>query len=626
MSDLKKVISIDLSDNTKQGFDNIEQTFKDVDNSIKKAEGTTNNLRTELKQLQKDLLSGKFTGEEFVQATNRAGELRDSIGDLNARIKVLGSDTRTLDGLIGAAEGIAGGFALAQGAAGLFGSENDALEKSLLKVQSSMAVLQGLQAVANTLQKESAARIAVTTAAQNLYTFAVGGSSGALKVFRLALAGTGIGLIVIALVELYQNFDKVKAAVLNLVPGLSLVGDFLGGIIDQVTDFVGITSDATREIDGLVKAAEKSAESSQRFLDTQGYKYDEYTKRKIQANLDYAANIKKTNEDEKLSEQQKLIDIKAYRDKADFEIAQADKDRATERQKKRDDEVAKEKEKADKIEKDRVTKFEKEKADTIANGDAIQASLNAIAQKRLDKEAENKAKADAIQQGLLEDGESPLDKLQRQYDEERAILEAAHQNTLLLDAKFVTDKKALEDQDTLNKQENAAAQEEIEAKKAAAREQWLAAGANTLNQASELLGRSTDAGKAAAIAAATIETYQSAVSSYNSLSGIPVVGPALGAVAAGVAVASGIANVKKILSVKTPKGGGGGGVPGGGSPVATPASPQAQFNIVGQSSNNQLAQTIAGAQQQPVQAFVVAGEVSTQQALDRNKIQNSTFL
>ena len=154
MSDLKKVISIDLSDNTKQGFDNIEQTFKDVDNSIKKAEGTTNNLRTELKQLQKDLLSGKFTGEEFVQATNRAGELRDSIGDLNARIKVLGSDTRTLDGLIGAAEGIAGGFALAQGAAGLFGSENDALEKSLLKVQSSMAVLQGLQAVANTYKKK----------------------------------------------------------------------------------------------------------------------------------------------------------------------------------------------------------------------------------------------------------------------------------------------------------------------------------------------------------------------------------------------------------------------------------------------------------------------------------------
>jgi len=67
-----------------------------------------------------------------------------------------------------------------------------------------------------------------------------------------------------------------------------------------------------------------------------------------------------------------------------------------------------------------------------------------------------------------------------------------------------------------------------------------------------VLGEETAAGKAASIASTTIDTYSSAISAFSSLSGIPVVGPALGAVAAAAAVASGIATVKKIASTKTP--------------------------------------------------------------------------
>jgi hypothetical protein len=109
------------------------------------------------------------------------------------------------------------------------------------------------------------------------------------------------------------------------------------------------------------------------------------------------------------------------------------------------------------------------------------------------------------------------------------------------------------------------------------------------------------------------------VSSYNSLSGIPVVGPALGVVAAGVAVASGIANVKKILSVKTPNGGGG----GGGAPTAAPAP---SFNIVGPSGTNQIAESIGlNKETQPLKAFVVGGDVTSQQSLNRGIVQNATL-
>lgn len=75
----------------------------------------------------------------------------------------------------------------------------------------------------------------------------------------------------------------------------------------------------------------------------------------------------------------------------------------------------------------------------------------------------------------------------------------------------------------------------------------------TLGSLQTLLGKESAAGKAMAVAQATIDTYKSAVSAYSAMSGIPIVGPALGAVAAAAAVAAGIQNVKKITSTKPPK-------------------------------------------------------------------------
>ena len=89
---------------------------------------------------------------------------------------------------------------------------------------------------------------------------------------------------------------------------------------------------------------------------------------------------------------------------------------------------------------------------------------------------------------------------------------------------------------------------------------------------------------------------------------------------AGVALATGLASVAKIAKTKfettapdsTDVGGGG----GGGGSVMSP-----NFNVVGSSGMNQLAQI----QQQPIQAYVVSGEVTSAQALDRNRIKNATL-
>ncbi|MRN00225.1 hypothetical protein D1Z97_03260 [Riemerella anatipestifer] len=99
--------------------------------------------------------------------------------------------------------------------------------------------------------------------------------------------------------------------------------------------------------------------------------------------------------------------------------------------------------------------------------------------------------------------------------------------------------------------------------------------ANVFGQMKSVFGEQTALGKASAIAETVINTYKSATLAYSSLAGISVVGPALGAAAASLAVASGLKSVQKIMSVQTPKAQRGMFIEGkshaqGGVPIITP--------------------------------------------------------
>jgi hypothetical protein len=86
------------------------------------------------------------------------------------------------------------------------------------------------------------------------------------------------------------------------------------------------------------------------------------------------------------------------------------------------------------------------------------------------------------------------------------------------------------------------------------------------------------------------------------------------------AITAGLINVKKIASQQFQSSSSSGG--GGGSNAPTGAAPMtANFNTIGSSGINQLAQL----QQTPTQAYVVSGEVTSAQALDRNRVQNATL-
>ena len=164
-------------------------------------------------------------------------------------------------------------------------------------------------------------------------------------------------------------------------------------------------------------------------------------------------------------------------------------------------------------------------------------------------------------------------------------------------------------------------EKELNALKKAQALEALEATADTLGKISELFGKQTKAGKAAAVAEATIQMFLSAQKAYAATVGIPVVGPVLAPINAGLAIAAGIKNIKAITSVKVPNDTSSNQTPvtnqSGGTSVMSP-----NFNVVGNSGINQLAQL----QQSPMKAYVVSGDMTTAQSLDRNRIENATLV
>ena len=195
----------------KDALDEAGVSVDEFSEALKKANAPVKSVKTELRELKEALAqakaNGKDTGEEFDKMRARAGQLADAVADAGAEIKNAGSDTRNIDNVVGSISALAGGFAAVQGAAALFGDEQEDLQKALLKVNGAMALASGIQQFYQATLKEGAitkladsVATGAQTAAQTIYTLAVGSSTGAMKAFRVALLATGIGAIVALLV------------------------------------------------------------------------------------------------------------------------------------------------------------------------------------------------------------------------------------------------------------------------------------------------------------------------------------------------------------------------------------------------------------------------------------------
>lgn len=237
-----------------------------------------------------------------------------------------------------------------------------------------------------------------------------------------------------------------------------------------------------------------------------------------------------------------------------------------------------------------------------------------------------------IQNELALIGKSERDiqreELKQQYLEQkelidRQVTDEIQKNELLLIAQneFQTKLKELNDgfraEDVANKKANDDAKKKIDD---ATKEAQLANAEQTgqaIGTLAAIAGEGTAAGKALGVASATIDTYVGANKAIAQ-------GGFAGIAQAIAIIATGLTNVKTILSTKVPQPNVAGISSGAGSTPSTLPAPPA-FNIVGASGTNQLADAIGGQTQQPVQAYVVANDVTSAQSLDRNIVEGASL-
>ena len=184
-------------------FNKVMQQTANIDKSLK----------VELREINEEMarlkLNGQDNTERYQQLSKKAGEYRDTLQDVNEEINRQASDTGKLDVAIRFVSNLAAAYSVLQGIQGLVGKDNEELQKTLLKVNSAMSILNGLQAIQSELKRKDNILTIIQTNLQKAYAVVVGTSTGAMKAFRIALAATGIGALIVGiglLVEAFQNF------------------------------------------------------------------------------------------------------------------------------------------------------------------------------------------------------------------------------------------------------------------------------------------------------------------------------------------------------------------------------------------------------------------------------------
>ena len=605
---MAEVKTIKINVDTKQAVDameNLSKATNDVNKSFEEVYGDLQPLTTRMGEAEDRLYelanAGKTATQEYKDLLETVGNYRKvQIQTDMAVDAAAGNFTNKLGGALG---GVTAGFSLAQGAMGAFGVESEDLERQLLKVQSAMAIADGVRGFREAIPSIKA----FGTALKN------------------AIGATGIGLLVVALGTVAAYWDDIKSAV--------------GGVSDEQSKLNSKTDanvlaqqakyDAISGQDNILKLQGKSERDILKIKQTQIQAVIKAT----EAQLVNQEATKKAQVDAAKRNQSILsgiltfltaplqlllgtVDMVGKALGKDFNLREGLNKSITSL-------VFDPKQVAE--EGDKVIDETKTKLAQLKN----EAAGFTIALREMDKPAEKVVKDSGKK--AVEEAKKEVEVMEtlktNSLKSGVSTLLKTRQEELLIEKQASDDKIALKEQEL----EALAAVAEAEAKIRDANIANVEAGINLIKglfennkkiQAAALLAES-----AIGITKIIISTKAANAAAKLKYAALPG-GIALAAaevtannISAGIGIAANIAaTAKGLQSLKVggtpppppPSTDGGGG--GGGSQAPS-------FNVVGNSGMNQLAQI----QQQPMQAYVVSGSVTTAQSLDRNRIENATL-
>ena len=685
----KKVVQLELETT---GFDQVEQQTKSIKAQLKEA------------QAEVVALSEKFgaTSAEAVKAAKKAAELKDAIGDAKDLTDSFNPDAK-FNSLTRSIGGAMDGFSAFQGTLGLIGVESQDVEKMILKVQSAMAVSQGIQGIleAKDSFKQLGAVISQTAIGQKLLTAAQIVGATAMKVLNTVMKANPIFLIIGGITALIGAFSYFSSSTETAEKS----NEKLNVALDRQLQLLeSIAAESKRRNDKALELLEAEGASEEELhlkklsnMDAEKYQRDRLIKAQVNAidkkTVLYKKALEEENwevaksiEDEIKASQQKYRELKIanknYHDDVKIENASFSQDEIDEQNR-----IAKE---AQDKAKENADKARAKKQEALENIKKLEAEyrLNQKTEQEkeifLVQEKYKQALADAKKYGkdnsqLLLAQKDELKDIDDKYKKlEVENVEKAEAEKKAITDKATADKIAKDDAEFLRLQELSVSKLDYEklvlAQKYEA--EVLAAKGNAdlqialktkldadlasldaealakekerkMNQIFQIAQMTSDAlnivatiaednagkdlrrqkkafqiRKAANLAQATIDGTKAVLSTFADTPG----GPIIKGVAAGLAGAFALIQIRKIAMSKFEGGapsGDSGSMGGGGGNTATQqvTSSAPSFQIVGNAGANPLA-GLGGA---PIKAYVVSAEVTTSQQLDRNHVKNATF-
>ena len=629
----KRTIDININTNADEAskeFDRFgkavntaDKSVTDLNKTFEEVYGEIQPLTTRMGEAEDRLYelaaAGDTASAEYQGLLTKVGQYRKV--QIQTDLAVDAAATTMGQKLGGALGGATAGFSAVQGVMGLVGGESEQLEKALLKVQSALAIQQGVQGIREAIP-----------AFKQLGASAI----KALKGIKTGIAAIGIGVLLVAVGAIVAYWDEITELLgvnnESLEEQLELEKQISEEKAKQKSEMEQTIQNNNKFIKRRIEILKLEEDIKDLSID-QEKNADEIFKKQIEINNLKQRQIRvelfslegllskqekinlEIQEQTLIREEQRIIAQKTFNDAKKAEEA------AAERADKRLSQLRKIQDLENSILEEGV---EKEVEISRVNFERLIADVEGTAKekKRLtelylfqQQEAENEIRNRFRQEDLKAEEEFQVESM-------LPLLESNAQSEIDLKRK-TADAVVLIDKDKAEKEKQIAKDLENFKLDTTTKTLGLISGVAELfgKKSEKAAKRAFNVQKAASIALATIETFKGARAIFASTAANPIsiANPSAPFIAAGVAVASGLLEVANIASQKFE--GGGSTDSGGTSAPSLGGGSAPNFNVVGDSGVNQLATL----QQQPTQAYVVSGDVTTAQALDRNRVQNATL-
>ena len=673
---IKKTIELDV--NTSAGLRAMDELGLSFEEAFTEADNLTGQIGELEDALYAMAAAGQQNTEEYRELAEQIGVYKKVIIDTDLQVDAMSQTTAQKLG--GALTGVTAGFELGAGAMGAMGVESEKVEEALLRVQSAMAIAQGVQGIKEAIPsfKSLALTIGKTAAGQKVLNAAQAIGAVGMKALNVVMKANPVFLLIGAFTALAgavawfsSRSNEAEAQNERLNASLKRGQELLDSTIKKVTE-AGNHRLAVMQAEGAaeedlhnqrlknLKAEEAGRKASLEFekkaltnlianqkqafkegndelaqsiaeeIDQHKNKYKElqsqhknYARQKELEDIAYQNSVREKAEQEKAEQQARYREALAR--KREFESKRLAISREIQ-----DLELALQQEGIDKQFEANQLEFDRRIEDLRANKELESEErirLEELAQAKYTQriieieqaeEERKRAKKEKEAEELALLNEQTELALQEQLDREQELLDKQREEQLEKDAAAIEQKKemragmldasmkglqALDDLNTLLTDNAVKKAGDNEAAAEAARKKGF------------------ERSKKLQLGMAIITGIQGVMAAFTAGSSMGPAGVVMGPIMAALAAVTAGVNIAKIAKTRYEGGGSSSGAATGST--APPRVPS--FNIAGNSTGNQLAQSLGGQEQQPIKSYVVSSDVTSAQSLDRNKIETASI-